>query len=143
MKILRLTEKNIPEIYAAEKNSFSDGWNEKMLRSAFEGERFFAFGAYEGETLAGIACASVAGIDADIEIVATLPLYRRRGVAKELMEKLLSFLKTEGTGKVFLEVREKNAPALELYRKFGFGEISVRTKYYPDGENAVVMMKEI
>ena len=44
---------------------------------------------------------------------------------------------------VFLEVRESNACAIGLYKKFAFNEIAVRKKYYPDGENAVVMKKEI
>ena len=44
--------------------------------------------------------------------------------------------------KLFLEVRESNEVAINLYIKFGFKKISKRTKYYDDGETAVIMLKE-
>ena len=47
-----------------------------------------------------------------------------------------------GVNKIFLEVREKNAPAISLYIKNGFVKISERKNYYGD-ENAVVYIKEI
>jgi ribosomal-protein-alanine N-acetyltransferase len=40
----------------------------------------------------------------------------------------------------YLEVRESNWPARNLYRKYGFQDVSTRPKYYQDnGETAVVM----
>jgi ribosomal-protein-alanine N-acetyltransferase len=39
-----------------------------------------------------------------------------------------------------LEVRQSNAVALALYRKFGFREVALRKRYYSDnGEDAAVM----
>jgi ribosomal-protein-alanine N-acetyltransferase len=43
----------------------------------------------------------------------------------------------------YLEVREHNQPAISLYQKFGFETMYVRKGYYPDGENALVMVKKI
>jgi ribosomal protein S18 acetylase RimI-like enzyme len=43
-------------------------------------------------------------------------------------------------GSWFLEVRESNSAALNLYRNMGFQEVSRRPNYYQDtGETAVVM----
>jgi cellulose biosynthesis protein BcsQ len=55
----------------------------------------------------------------------------------------LKELKNQGIEKIFLEVRKSNIPAKSLYEKIGYKEISVRKKYYSDGEDAVVMAKEI
>ena len=44
---------------------------------------------------------------------------------------------------MFLEVRSSNTPAINLYKKAGFTNLSVRKKYYDDGEDAVVMAKEL
>ena len=44
---------------------------------------------------------------------------------------------------ILLEVRVSNAPAMTMYLKEGFKGIYVRPRYYPDGEDAVVMQKEL
>ena len=43
--------------------------------------------------------------------------------------------------KFLLEVNEKNARALKLYKKIGFEKISIRKNYYGKDENAVIMVK--
>ncbi|MGE5486886.1 MAG: GNAT family N-acetyltransferase [bacterium] len=64
------------------------------------------------------------------------PAVRRRGVGARLLEDALS----SPCASWFLEVRESNWPARNLYRKYGFQEVSTRPKYYQDnGETAVVM----
>ena len=44
---------------------------------------------------------------------------------------------------VSLEVRKSNLPAIKLYSDFGFEMMGEREQYYPDGEDALVMTKEI
>ena len=41
-----------------------------------------------------------------------------------------------------LEVRVSNAPAIGLYKKFGFAEAGVRPKYYENGEDALIMWRK-
>ena len=84
--------------------------------------------------------------------------YQGRGFGERLMtesmEKLLedrknlegnNILENEGTdfseNKFLLEVNEKNARALKLYKKIGFEKISIRKNYYGKDENAVIMVK--
>ncbi|MEG1751863.1 MAG: ribosomal protein S18-alanine N-acetyltransferase [Clostridia bacterium] len=57
-------------------------------------------------------------------------------------EMLLNYFISQANPKIFLEVNENNYPAKNLYNKIGFKQISVRNKYYSDGSNAVVMLKE-
>ena len=80
---------------------------------------------------------------ADIESVFVNPNYRGKGIAKSLLTVLEKELKEVGIQNVLLEVRSSNLPALSLYKGFGFEEISVRKKYYPDGEDALVLKKVI
>ena len=44
--------------------------------------------------------------------------------------------------KITLEVKASNTKALNFYYKNGFTKIDVRKKYYKDGEDALVLMKE-
>lgn len=84
--------------------------------------------------------------------------YQGRGFGERLMtesmEKLVedrknlegnNILENEGTdfseNKFLLEVNEKNARALKLYKKIGFEKISIRKNYYGKDENAVIMVK--
>ena len=43
----------------------------------------------------------------------------------------------------YLEVRESNTPAVELYTKLGFEIARTARNYYADGEDAYVMAKQL
>ena len=52
--------------------------------------------------------------------VGVVPGWRRRGVARALMERVLTAASAAGVKRVALEVITENRPALELYRTLGF-----------------------
>ena len=85
----------------------------------------------------------MAADSADIEDVFVIPEERGKKISSSLADKTLKDLKEKGVREVFLEVREKNSVARNLYEKFGFNIVSVRKKYYNDGENAVIYRKEL
>lgn len=124
-------------------NGFLDGWNYNQLKSAFDSGRFFVIGMIDNDILIGFVSFSIAIDQADIETVFVKGDYRRQGIAKALIESAQNQMQENGVKKVFLEVREGNLPARSLYSSLGFSDISVRKKYYPDGENAVIMAKEL
>jgi len=88
-------------------------------------------------TTAGFAVArSTAPDELEILNVAVDPPFRRRGVARKLIQEVL----TGHPGAVFLEVRQSNVAARKLYHSLGFETIAVRKEYYSDsGEPAIVM----
>ena len=48
-----------------------------------------------------------------------------------------------GASSLMLEVRASNAAARRLYARHGFEELHVRRRYYPGGEDAVIMRKAL
>jgi [ribosomal protein S18]-alanine N-acetyltransferase len=62
--------------------------------------------------------------------LAVAPESRRRGIARALLEAGLSALAARGADEVFLEVRESNVGAQELYRSLGFRAVGLRAGYY-------------
>lgn len=54
--------------------------------------------------------------EAEIWNLAIAPAYRRRGIARELLKEACRLLSLVRVNRLFLEVRESNFPALELYR---------------------------
>jgi ribosomal-protein-alanine acetyltransferase len=80
----------------------------------------------------------------EIYDIATIPQCRNCGFAKKMAAEVLDFAKKNGAEKIFLEVRESNEKAINLYSKFGFEKYSTRKNYYADnGETAVCMVKRL
>jgi len=75
--------------------------------------------------------------------LAVAPEARGCGVAAMLLEQAL--LEATETGALWcqLEVRASNAPAIGLYRRSGFRPLGKRKRYYHNGEDAVVMGREL
>jgi ribosomal-protein-alanine N-acetyltransferase len=72
--------------------------------------------------------------------VATLPEFRRRGMARALLERAIEFARDSGVRTVLLEVRRSNTAAIRLYRAFGFSATALRPNYYADNlEDAIEM----
>ena len=99
--------------------------------------------AVEDGEIVGYACETVLFENAEVDNIAVAESCRRRGVGKKLLKKLETEAKERGARVILLEVRVSNAPAMTMYLKEGFKGIYVRPRYYPDGEDAVVMQKEL
>ena len=85
--------------------------------------------------------------------VAVDPGHRRQGIATKLLVTLLDMMMVmhdtnDGTAitvkRALLEVREEDEQgAGEVYKKLGFRVVGRRPKYYPDGQAAILMNKEL
>ena len=81
--------------------------------------------------------------EADVMNIAVIPQYRRQGVAKQLLQRLIQQLQSKGVHKLSLEVRASNAPAIALYTILGFEQVGRRPGYYrKPREDALIMRKE-
>ncbi len=142
--ISRLFEDDVPKITALQaKEGFLDGWSNDQLLSSFKRDNFLAFGEFIEDNLVAFITLTLSVDSADIEDVLVSRDFRRQGLAKGLIYKAERELKDKGINKIFLEVRQSNLSALTLYEKCGFKFVSVRKRYYDDGENAIVLVKEI
>jgi len=136
-----------------EADSFSFPWTRGMFQSEIEREdisRCFVAEAMPcgdavpgKEAVAGYVMSWLVADELHITNLAVSPAYRRLGLAARLIEHLLGESKADGASWCQLEVRITNIPARALYRKFRFREIGVRKGYYQDGEDAVVMGKDL
>jgi ribosomal-protein-alanine N-acetyltransferase len=80
----------------------------------------------------------------DIHNIAVHVDYRRRGIARLLLGKVLAEARNQSSLRVMLEVRQSNLPAQKLYQSLGFLTTGVRKGYYSDdGEDALAMSLEL
>ena len=68
---------------------------------------------------------------------------RRQGIAQRLMEQCMVFAMAHRIHTISLEVRESNEAAQAFYRSLDFEPNYIRPRYYPDGESAVIMVREL
>jgi len=75
--------------------------------------------------------------------IAVLHDFRRLGIAKELMFAASDAMRLRDVKEVYLEVRESNQPAINLYKNLGYIPHKISKKYYSDGESALIMISKI
>jgi len=71
------------------------------------------------------------------------PKYRGKGIGKALLQHLLNRFMGKGITRVYLEVSKSNEIAKKLYKAYGFKEQGVIRGYYQNGDDAVVMVKDL
>jgi len=80
----------------------------------------------------------------DIHNIAVHVNFRRRGIARALLSKVVTEAERQTNLRVILEVRRSNLPAQKLYESMGFSTTSIRKGYYSDdGEDALAMSLEL
>ena len=100
------------------------------LKAAVEGEMvgFIAGDVRPREQLAWVAT------------IAVLPEFRERGIGGALLRACEAQVKMP---KIRLNVRFSNHTAIQLYRNSGYQAVGRWPHYYSDGEDALVMEKEL
>ena len=78
---------------------------------------------------------------ATIDKIAVKKNKRNQGFAWFLLKNAIENLKKQNVEFFTLEVRKSNLPALNLYEKNGFQKVTIKEKYYEDGEDAIYMVK--
>lgn len=140
IEIKKFSEEHIKHIIEIEQLCFSVPWGENELREELNNECAKFYVAIKEKKVVGYVVLYVVCNEGDVARVAVLPDYRRYGIARTLLEKSFK----DDLNSVFLDVRESNVPAKELYKSLGFEEIGVRKNYYRNPiENAVLMKKDI
>ncbi|WP_431727769.1 GNAT family N-acetyltransferase [Verrucosispora sp. TAA-831] len=78
--------------------------------------------AYDGDTLLGVGRGTITGGGRwlGLSLIEVLPEARRRGVARAVIGALAQWAGTADAADVFLQVEQRNAPAVALYRTLGF-----------------------
>ena len=124
-----------------EQNLFSMSWDASIIEQKIN-DKSFKYWIYQNEDKI-IGYLGIQFIHHDIEIlgIGVLEEYRKKGVATELMDLLISYFETSKYEKIILEVRESNTSAQSLYKKYNFKYFGKRKKYYVT-EDADIFIKE-
>ncbi len=141
ISVIPIEQRHIKEIARLEEICFSEPWSEEGILEAYRlGTKFFA--AEADKKLIGYIGIKAVIDEGYITNIAVFPEFRRRGVAKALLNKVFEFAKEKGLSFVSLEVRPSNTEAVSLYEKTGFKEEGRRKNFYRlPLEDALIMTK--
>jgi ribosomal-protein-alanine N-acetyltransferase len=141
LNVRKMTVEDIPAVVELDQKSFSLPWPERSFR--FELTDNPASRCWVAEVdgkIVGMIVVWLIVDEAHVATLATHPDFRRQGIAKKLLSHALRYLIYEGAQSSFLEVRESNIAAQEMYRQFGYQESGRRRRYYKDNDEDAILM---
>jgi len=80
---------------------------------------------------------------ASLDAIAVDEAHRGRGIGKTLLGGVEREAKKRRSIEIRLVTAESNVAALDLFLRFGFEIVERLERYYPKGQNAVVMNKKL
>lgn len=125
-----------------EEEIFSDAWSYRDIQDLICTEGGMCFTAIDGGEVIAYVIGRLIAPEGEIYRVAVTPHKRQRGIGYRLLDYAVKTSKGQGLERLFLEVRSKNIPAINLYTAYGFREIGIRKNYYKDPQDdAIVMLR--
>ena len=144
IEIHKSKESELQAIAMLEAACFHDPWPlEQVIYERKENPTANLYSAVIDDEVVGYIDFFITFDSASIARICVANEYRRNGIAKALIDKMVDVCKKqeEPVDNITLEVRESNEAAIKLYEKNGFEHITKKKMYYSDGEDAIYMVR--
>jgi ribosomal-protein-alanine N-acetyltransferase len=143
LTIERAVAADVRAIHALEQRCFPSPWRREFFESEITNDGRYNLVARRDGIIVGYLFAMWFADEMHINKIAVDVTARRQGIALALMQRCTAFAIEQRVTSISLEVRRSNDEAQQFYSFLGFEAEYIRKGYYPDGEAAVVMMKEV
>jgi len=80
-------------------------------------------------------------VDAEIYNIAVEDRFRRHGYAQTLLNAFIDRARSSQVRRIWLEVRESNAPAINFYKRNGFRTMTKRREFYSNPQEDALLMR--
>tara|TARA_B100000315_G_scaffold716_1_gene616 strand:- start:247 stop:723 length:477 start_codon:yes stop_codon:yes gene_type:complete len=140
MQFRKAVMQDVDAIWEIEQSVFFSPWSRDQLAHELVANPNAGHWVLDdGGSIIGFIMSYIVQYEVQIINIAVRLSHQYRGYGKRILSEFLSQFNEKTY--LFLEVRESNLPAYQLYSHFGFDQIDIRRKYYHDGEDAIVMAK--
>ena len=136
-----MTLADVEAVFAIERLAYPFPWAKSIFEQAVASNKNAVVMEVDG-LLAGYAIVSYVVGEAELLNICVSPNFQQRGLGQQLLAHLIKQATQSGNTDLYLEVRESNDQAIQLYQKAGFNEIGRRNRYYPTAtgrEDALLM----
>jgi ribosomal-protein-alanine N-acetyltransferase len=119
------------------------GWRYRAqsIRQLIEDPETVTLVARSGEAVAGFGIMKFGDERAHLVLLAVRADFRRRGIARRLIEWLVTSAAIAGVASIHVELRARNTGAYAFYRGIGFAETLRVPGYYAGRETAIRMLR--
>lgn len=139
-----MTTADLDEVMAIERTAFPFPWSAVFFRQELQVACARSILAEADGKIVGYVLFWLLPGSIDIHNIAVHADFRRRGIARVLLGKVVQEAERQSITRVMLEVRKSNLPAQQLYDAMGFSTTGIRKGYYSDnGEDALAMTLEL
>ena len=137
-----LTTERLDALLAVEQAAYSHPWTRgnfiDALAAGYQAQLLVAGGQILGYFVA------MPGVqEAHLLNITVAPAFQRQGWAHVMLDALALWARGQGAQWLWLEVRESNQRARQIYERHGFTQVGARKKYYPvhhgERETAILM----
>ena len=137
-----ITPEQLDAVMAIEQTAYSHPWSRGHFRDSLN-PQFEAQGLWLGDELLGYFWAMRGFEEMHLLNITVAPARQGQGWGHMMLDALTLMSRHAGAQWLWLEVRQSNLRALQVYERYGFRQISIRKDYYPadrqQREHAVVM----
>lgn len=142
IEIRAMSSRDVDSVLAIEESIFPTPWpRECFEREAGSEQGGLSRVALSDGRVIGYVVSWIVADELHIGNLAVTKVRRGAGIGTELVRASLEEAVRQGVRFATLEVRASNDGAIRLYERFGFRQVAMMKRYYPDnGEDAVVMM---
>ncbi|ADU62572.1 MAG: ribosomal protein S18-alanine N-acetyltransferase [Pseudodesulfovibrio sp.] len=140
-RVVPLGESDMEELIELERLCFAYHWTREQFAMGLERGVYKILGVRSQGLLAGYIAFSLIEDEMEILNLAVHPGLRRRGLGQSLLAGAFDICTGKGIAKSFLDVKVSNTAAIDLYRKFGYEQIGVRKRYYPDTKEDALLFR--
>ena len=139
--IRAMSEEDLPLIAELELKIFPDPWSKNAFSEALGEDSWGAVVAEADGEVVAYACYLIIDVESHLTNIAVAESYRRKSVAKQLLDYILRVVTEANCEYLLLEVRPSNTEAVAFYRKHSFHQLYRRPNYYHNPvEDAQVMV---
>ncbi|WP_233251968.1 ribosomal protein S18-alanine N-acetyltransferase [Limnohabitans sp. Jir72] len=137
-----MTPENLDAVMAIEQAAYSHPWSRGNFRDSLN-PLFDAQCLWLGDELLGYFLAMHGVEEMHLLNITVAPAHQGEGWGHMMLDALSLISRNVGAQTLWLEVRQSNARALQVYTRYGFVRVGLRKDYYPadrqQREHAVVM----
>jgi ribosomal-protein-alanine N-acetyltransferase len=139
-----MIRRDMAEVLQAEQQSFDYSWTEEDFLRCLRQRNCIGMVAEHDEKVVGFMIYELHKTRLHILNFAVAPQYRRLGIGRQMVSKLIGKLSSHRRTRITLAVRETNLVAQLFFRSMTFRAVKVLRGYYEDsGEDAFLMQYRI
>lgn len=136
-----MIRRDMPEVLGIEHAGFEYPWCEEEFLRVLRQRNCIGMVAEQGERIVGFMIYELHRNRIHVLDFAVHPDFRRQGVGRQMIAKLVGKLSHQRRNRIALLIRETNVPAQHFYKMMGFRAVEVIREHFADtGEDAYGML---